>query len=411
MTSNCRFCDTSLSAVFLDLGNQPSANRFLTKEQAEGEDEPLFPLTVRVCSECFLVQLEDTHKPEEIFTSEYVYYSSYAGSWVDHARRYTEKVVDTLSLDSESFVVEIGSNDGYLLQHLVGTGIRCLGIDPVAELADAAKGRGVETLVDFFNSVVGAQVAATHGKADLIVGNNVFAHVPTVNDFVAGIATLLAPDGIVTLEFPHLARLIKDMQFDTIYDEHVFYFSLGTARRVLRRHGLEIFNVEKLPTHGGSLRIYGRHQESSDLAITDLVERVLADEAAADLDSIDGYKGFGEKSERIRRDFLEFVDNERTVNSSIAAFGAAAKGNTFLNYCGVGRGVIEFVADDTPAKQGKFLPGTHIPVLPATKISETKPDVILILPWNVADEIREKLAYTHKWGARLVTCIPKIRID
>lgn len=401
----CRLCDATLSRVFVDLGEQPSANCFLTSAQLR-EAEPVFPLRVYICDACLLVQLPETHKASDIFTDGYVYFSSYSKSWVEHARRYVELAIPKFGLDEGSRVIEIASNDGYLLQHFVARGIPCLGVDPAADAARAAESKGVKTHVGFFGSDLARRLTKELGRADLIVGNNVLAHVPGLNDFIAGLALLLKPGGTITMEFPHLLRLIEGLQFDTIYDEHFSYFSLQTACAAFRRHGLEIYDVEELPTHGGSLRIYVGLERRAGAAVTD----VRAREREAGLDRVSGYEGFQPKVAAIRDRFRALIAGERAQGRKIAAFGAAAKGNTFLNTCRVGHDAIAFVVDDTPAKQGKYLPGSRIPVVAEAAIRASRPDLILILPWNVKAEIMAKLSYVRDWGCRFMTCIPEVSV-
>lgn len=407
---NCRFCATPLRHLFADLGLQPSANRFLGESHVKA-GEGIYPLRAFVCESCRLVQLADDHGAEQVFDGDYVYFSSFSAPFVEHARRYVAAMAERYALSASSFVVEIASNDGYLLQHVVAKGVPCLGVDPAADAARAAAAKGVETRIAYFGRATAAEIRADRGHADLIAGNNVFAHVPDLNDFVGGIAILLAPGGVLTLEFPHLLQLVTHGQFDTIYDEHFSYFSFGTARTILRAHGLEIFDVEELAIHGGSLRIHARHAANGALPEQPAVAAMAARERAAGMEDIGYYQGFQPRVEAIRDAFLRFLVEEKAKGSRVAAFGAAAKGNTFLNFCGVTANDILFVADDTPSKQGKFLPGTHIPVVPADRIATDRPDVILILPWNFKAAIVDKLAFAREWGCRFVTCIPAIQVD
>ena len=406
---NCRFCNSYLEQIFIDLGELPSANRLLHFDQLNLE-EPRYSHKVLVCEECLLVQIPPLHKAYDMFTEEYVYFSSFAKSWVEHARKYVNKMIDQKQLGPNSFVVEIASNDGYLLQHFVDKDIPCLGIDPAANCAKAAREKGVETLIEFFTTQSAQALSAQRGQADLILGNNVFAHVPDVNDFIRGVSILLKADGVLTLEFPHLAQMVKNNQFDTIYDEHFSYFSLQVAQKILARHGLRIFNVEELLTHGGSLRIFACKSTNESLQEKQAVNDLLEAERSQGLTHISGYVNFQIKAEAIRDDFRKVIKVEKGKGNKIAAYGAAAKGNTFLNYCGIDTQSIEFVVDDTPAKQGLFLPASHIPVVEEQKLKDEKPDLIVILPWNFRTEIADKLAYTREWGARFITCIPKIAI-
>jgi SAM-dependent methyltransferase len=403
----CRNCGAPLARPFVDLGLQPPANRFLTQAELAAP-EPLFPLKVYVCGRCLLVQLPEANRAADVFTAGYAYFSSYTPSWVEHAKRYVDMIERRLGLDGRSFVVEVASNDGYLLQHVAAKGIPCLGVDPAAGVAEAAAAKGVETRIGFFGRALAGEIAARRRRADLVVGNNVLAHVPDLDDFVEGLASLVKPEGWVTLEFPHLLRLIDGLQFDTIYDEHYSYFSLHAAADALARRGLRVVDVEELATHGGSLRVYARPGDAARPAPA--VARVLAAERARGLADPDGYAGFQDKVRAVRRDFLKFLAEEKRKGRAVAAFGAAAKGNTFLNYCGVGADAIRFVADETPAKQGRFLPKSHIPVVAEAAIRERRPDAVVILPWNVKDEIAGKLAYVRAWGCRFATAIPEVRV-
>jgi SAM-dependent methyltransferase len=371
--------------------------------------EPFYPLRADVCEQCWLVQLERYVTPEAIFT-EYAYFSSFSDSWVRHARDYAEAMTDRLALGPDSKVVELASNDGYLLQHFVARGIPVLGIEPAANVAAAAAERGVPTLTRFFGEELAGGLAGDSGPADLIVANNVLAQVPDLNDFVAGIKRLLKPGGVVTAEFPHLVRLLEDNQFDTIYHEHFSYFSFGTTRRIFARHGLTLFDVEELATHGGSLRIYGRHAEEGDPASGGRAEELAAREAAAGLETPAPYAGFGERVVETKRKLLEFLIAVKRDGASIAGYGAPGKGNTLLNYCGIRTDFLDYTVDRNPYKHGRFTPGTHIPIHPPERLAETRPDYILILPWNLKDEIIEQLAYTREWGARFVVPIPEVTV-
>jgi SAM-dependent methyltransferase len=371
--------------------------------------EPFYPLRADLCEQCWLVQLERYVTPEAIFT-EYAYFSSYSDSWVRHARDYAEAMTDRLALGPDSKVVELASNDGYLLQHFVARGIPVLGIEPAANVAAVAAERGVPTLTRFFGEELARGLAGDSGPADLIVANNVLAQVPDLNDFVAGIKRLLKPGGVVTAEFPHLVRLLEDNQFDTIYHEHFSYFSFGTARRIFARHGLTLFDVEELATHGGSLRIYGRHAEEGDPASGGRAEELAAREAAAGLETPAPYTGFGERVVETKRKLLEFLIAVKRDGASIAGYGAPGKGNTLLNYCGIRTDFLDYTVDRNPYKHGRFTPGTHIPIHPPERLAETRPDYILILPWNLKDEIIEQLAYTREWGARFVVPIPEVTV-
>jgi SAM-dependent methyltransferase len=403
----CRFCATPLEHTLVDLGTSPLCESFVPPERLN-EMEPFYPLHVWVCDRCLLVQLEQYVPPEEIFT-EYAYFSSYSTSWVEHARRYAERMVERLSLSPASLVVEVGSNDGYLLQHFVARGIPVLGIEPAANVARSAEERGVETLVEFFGVETAHRLAESGTRADLIVGNNVFAQVPDLNDFVAGLAILLADDGVLTLEFPHLVNLIEGNQFDTIYHEHFSYFSLSTTRAIFAAHGLALVDVEELPTHGGSLRVYARHAGAAG-PVAEAVEALLRREEELGYDSLAPYATFAGRVEETKRALLEFLIGAKREGKAIAGYGAPGKGNTLLNYCGIRTDFLDYTVDRNPYKHGLFLPGTRIPIFPPEKIAETRPDYVLILPWNLRDEIVEQLAYVREWGARFVIPIPKLEV-
>jgi SAM-dependent methyltransferase len=405
----CRFCAAPVTTVVCDLGMSPLCESFLAADQ-RNQMEPFYPLRADVCQRCWLVQLESYVAPESIFT-EYAYFSSYSDSWVDHARRYTEAVIDRFGLGAGSMVVELASNDGYLLQHFVERGVPVLGVEPAVNVAAAAEARGVPTLTRFFGRELAGELAADRGRADLVVANNVLAQVPDLNDFVAGIARLLAPGGVVTVEFPHLVRLLEGNQFDTIYHEHFSYFSFGTARRIFGRHGIELFDVEELATHGGSLRIYGRHRDGPGPAPSARVDELAAREAAAGMETLAPYLGFGARVERTKRRLLEFLVQAKDEGASIAGYGAPGKGNTLLNYCGIGTDFLDYTVDRNPYKHGRFTPGTHIPIHPPERLAETRPDYILILPWNLKDEIIAQLEYTRAWGASFVVPIPEVTVQ
>lgn len=407
-TKDCLFCKNPLRHTFVDLGMHPLCESYVSREQLN-QMEPFYPLRVFVCEKCFLVQLQEYVSPAEIFT-EYAYFSSYADSWVQHAKRYTDMIVERLNLTTNSFVVELASNDGYLLQHFVAKGIPVLGIEPAANVAEVAQKKNVPTLVKFFGQQTANELVAEGRKADLVLGNNVLAQVPDVNDFVAGIKLLLAPQGVVTIEFPHLMKLMEENQFDTIYHEHFSYFSLMTAESIFAAHKLVLFDVEELPTHGGSLRIYGRHEEDTTHRVTDRYRELKQREKAAEFDRLGTYTLFAEKVKETKRKLLEFLIEAKRKGKTIAGYGAPGKGNTLLNYCGVRGDFIDYTVDRNTYKQGKFLPGTHIPIFPPEKIRETKPDYVLILPWNFKDEIMEQVAYIREWGGQFVVPIPEVRV-
>jgi SAM-dependent methyltransferase len=407
--ASCRFCGAALDVVFADLGMSPLANSYVPPERANAM-EPFYPLRALVCRECLLVQLEEfeTAEAEAIF-SDYAYFSSYSSTWLEHSRRYVEQVVDRFGLDGTSHVVELASNDGYLLQYFVERGIDVLGVEPAANVAEVAVAKGVPTLVEFFG-VRTARPLAEERRADLLLGNNVLAHVPDLNDFVAGMKVLLAEDGVVTMEFPHLLRLIEENQYDTIYHEHFSYFSFLTVRRVFEAHGMRLFDVEELPTHGGSLRIYARHAEDETKPETDRARELLAREKAAGLDDIETYRSYARRVEADKRDTLEFLIGLKREGRSIVGYGAPAKGNTLLNYCGIGTDFLDYTVDLNPHKQGHLLPGSHIPIRAVETLRETRPDVVLILPWNLRDEIVEQHAYIREWGGRFAARVPELRL-
>jgi SAM-dependent methyltransferase len=392
----------------VDLGMSPPCESFLTAEQLN-EIEPFYPLHVYVCEQCLLVQLPEHVDPRDIFR-EYAYFSSYSKSWVEHARRYTGMIIKRLGLGPESFVVELASNDGYLLQHFVERGVRTLGIEPAQNVAAAAVAKHVPTLTEFFGLGLAEQLVHEDRRADLVIANNVLAQVPDLNDFVAGIRRLLAPDGVATIEFPHLIRLFEGNQFDTIYHEHYSYFSLLSARRIFAAHDLVLFDVEELPTHGGSLRAYFRHKSDATKPIASSVAAMLADEVRAGFDSLARYLSFGPEVQRAKRRLLTFLIRAKEESKQVVGYGAPGKGNTLLNYCGIRTDLLEYTVDRNPYKHGRFLPGTHIPIFHPSRISETRPDYVLILPWNLRDEILEQLAYVRAWGARFVVPIPEVEV-
>jgi SAM-dependent methyltransferase len=405
----CRFCQTALSHTFADLGVSPVANAFLRSDQLN-RMEPFYPLHAYVCEGCLLVQLEDFETPERIFNDEYAYFSSYSDSWLDHSRRYTELMIGRLGLDQKSFVVEIASNDGYLLQYFVQKGIPVLGIEPSSNVADAAKSKGVETWVTFFNAGTAGELVSRRRKPDLVLGNNVLAHVPALNDFVEGLKIVLADDGVITMEFPHLLCLMREHQFDTIYHEHFSYFSFLAVTRIFAKHGLRIFDVDRLPTHGGSLRIYAAHGGSPRWPQQESVRELLAEEARAGLDQVANYSAFSEQVNKTKRDLVEFLIGAKRAGKRVVGYGAPAKGNTLLNFCGIRTDFIDFTVDRSPHKQGMFLPGTHIPIFAPDKIFETKPDYVLILPWNLRDEIAAQMSGIATWGGKFVVPIPEVRV-
>ncbi len=405
---NCRFCAAPLRNTFVDLGMSPLCESYVPPERL-GAMEPFYPLHVRVCDRCLLVQLEEFVAPDEIFT-EYAYFSSYSDSWVAHARDYVESAVERFGLDADSLVLELASNDGYLLQHVVERGIPALGVEPAANVAAAAREGGIETVVAFFGRELAARLVAEGRRADLLVANNVLAHVPDLNDFVAGMQRVLAPTGVITIEFPHLARLIADNQFDTIYHEHFSYFSFLTAQAVLGAHGLEVFDVDELATHGGSLRVYAQPRSEAGQPLSSRVTELAERERALGFDRLEGYSAFAPRVVETKWRLLEFLIECRRDGKRVAGYGAPGKGNTLLNYCGIRTDLVEFTVDRNPYKQGQFLPGTHIPIRHPEALEHARPDFILILPWNLKDEIVSQLSYTREWGARFVVPIPEVEV-
>ena len=404
----CRFCGTQLRYLFVDLGMSPLCESYVPLDKLDGF-EVFYPLQVLVCHECLLVQLGEYVSAKDIF-DEYAYFSSYSDSWLEHSRRYTRRMAEQLGLGRESLVVEVASNDGYLLQYFVEFGIPVLGIEPAANVAHVAVGRGVPTLVRYFGRHLAEELVAEGRQADLIVANNVLAQVPDLNDFVAGLALLLKRSGTLTLEFPHVARLIQETQFDTIYHEHFSYFSLHTTRRLFAAHGLEVVDVEELPTHGGSLRVFGRRKDGHPPAPSARVAGLEHQEQEAGLTAVAGYGGFARSVEETRWRLLEFLIRVRRGGKTVAGYGAPGKGNTLLNYCGIRTDLVDFVVDRNPYKQGKFLPGTHIPICSPERIAEAKPDYVLILPWNLKDEIVRQLSYIRAWGGTFVVPIPSVYV-
>jgi SAM-dependent methyltransferase len=399
----CRHCGAPLELTVVDLGKSPLCQTVLTLDQLE-QEERFYPLHVRACERCWLVQIPEFVPPEEIFT-EYAYFSAYSDSWVEHARRYVDEVTERLRLGNESLVVELASNDGYLLQHFLPKGIPVLGVEPAQNVAEAAVARGVPTITEFFGAELGRQLAVERGHADLVLGNNVLAQVPDINDFVAGVAALLGPEGTATFEFPHLAKLIEHLEYDTIYHEHFSYFSLHAIRSIFGSQGLELVDVEELESHGGSLRVFLQHADAATEP-TSAVGELLAREDARGLRDPETYARFAEGVRESKRALLELLIEQRRQGKQVVGYGAPGKGNTLLNYCGIRTDFLDYTVDRNPYKQGKHTPGTHIPIHPPERIAETRPDVIVVLPWNLAREISEQLAYTAEWGAQLVVPIP-----
>jgi 2-polyprenyl-3-methyl-5-hydroxy-6-metoxy-1,4-benzoquinol methylase len=404
----CRFCGAPLKHTFVDLGMSPLCESYLSADQLN-RMEPFFPLHVYVCERCFLVQLEEFVSPEEIFT-EYAYFSSYSDTWLQHARAYTDSMVERFHLDERSKVVEVASNDGYLLQYFVEKGVPVLGIEPARNVAKVAIEKGVPTLMEFFGQECAYRLAAEGGHADLIAGNNVLAQVPDINDFVAGLKILLKPQGVITIEFPHLMSLVAENQFDTIYHEHFSYFSFITAEKIFAAHGLTLFDVEELPTHGGSLRIYACHNEDPSKPVSRRAAELKHRERQAGMMGMAYYTAFDEQVKETKRKLLEFLIRVKRSGKIIAGYGAPGKGNTLLNYCGVRTDILDYTVDRNPYKQGKFLPGTHIPIYHPDKIGETKPDYVLILPWNFKDEIMQQMGFIRDWGGQFVVPIPEAKV-
>lgn len=401
---NCRFCKTKLNDIFVDLVNSPASNSYLTKEQLD-EPEVFYPLKIYVCQKCKLVQIDEYKKSDDIFDKDYAYFSSYSTSWLAHAKNYVEMITDKLLLNKNSQVTEIASNDGYLLQYFKEKNIPCLGIEPTNSTAKVAREKGIEVVEDFF----GARLAKTLQKSDLILGNNVLAHVPDINDFIKGLKIALKEDGTITMEFPHLLNIIKENQFDTIYHEHFSYLSFYTVKQIFEAQGLKLYDVEKLPTHGGSLRIYATHIENN-MEVSQNVELLFKEEKALGLFDMEIYQGFQEKANKVKYDLLSFLLQAKKENKRVVAYGAAAKGNTLLNYSGVKNDLIEFVVDKSPHKQGKYLPASHIPIVEENRMQGLKPEYILILPWNIKDEVIEQLSYIKEWDGKFVVAVPELKV-
>ena len=406
--SRCRFCGTRLKHTFADLGMSPLCETYPGPDELNNR-ESFYPLHVYVCEECYLVQLDAYESPEHIF-SEYAYFSSYSDSWLSHARRYCEAMIDRLSLAGGHQVIEVASNDGYLLQYFVERGVPVLGIEPAANVARAATTRGVPTLVEFFGAELAARLHAEGKAADLIAANNVLAQVPDLNDFVEGLRILLKPAGVLTLEFPHLKKLIDHNEFDTIYHEHFSYFSLHTVVRLLAAHGLRVFDVEELRTHGGSLRVFASRVEDPSRVVQDRVAPLLESERQAGLTSLAGYLSFQDSIKHTKWALLDFLIQAKRANKSVAGYGAPGKGTTLLHYCGIGKDLLEFTVDRSSYKQGRYLPGNHIPIFEPEQIRRAKPDYVVILPWNIKDEIMEQMSYIREWGGQFIVPIPELKV-
>ena len=404
----CRLCNSTLKHVFVDLGISPLANSYLKKEDLQNM-EPFYPLRVFICETCFLVQLPEVQSTEAIF-GDYAYFSSFSESWLRHAKEYTDLMVSRFGYGPNSRVIEIASNDGYLLQYFKEKGIPVLGIEPAKNIAKAANGAGIPTLIDFFGTRMAKELAREEKYADLLIGNNVLAHVPALNDFVEGMKIILKSHGVITMEFPHLMRLIEENQFDTIYHEHFSYYSFITVEKVFAKHGLTLFDVEELSTHGGSLRIYARHNDDDSKPVSKRVWELKDRECSAGFTRMEFYLSFGERVKETKRNILDFLIKAKREGKSIVGYGAPAKGNTLLNYCGVRTDFIEYTVDRSPHKQGQYLPGTHIPIYHPDKIKETKPNYLVILPWNLKEEIMEQMAYVREWRGKFVVLIPEVKV-
>lgn len=404
----CRFCKSPLQHTLVDLGMSPLCESYLAYEQLN-QMEPFYPLHVYVCDKCFLVQLEEYVSPESIF-SEYAYFSSFADSWLQHAKNYTDLMVERFGINAGSYVVELASNDGYLLQYFEQKGIPVLGVEPAANVARVAIEKGVPTIVEFFGERLARKMAGEGKQADLLIGNNVLAQVPDINDFVKGMKILLKPAGIITMEFPHLVRLMEENQFDTIYHEHFSYFSFIAVAKIFDAHGLTILDVEELPTHGGSLRIYAKHTEDGTRLVNGRTKELLRREEVAGLTQMGTYSAFSEQVKETKRKLLEFLIRVKREGKTVCGYGAPGKGNTLLNYCGIRTDFLDYTVDRNPYKHGKFTPGTHIPIFPPDRIRETRPDYLFILPWNFREEIMKQMSYIRDWGGQFIVPIPEVRI-
>lgn len=405
----CRHCQTELTLSLIDLGTSPPSNAYLTQQMLHAP-EKYFPLRVLVCTECWLVQTEDYAGADELFSSDYAYFSSFSTTWLKHAEQYVADMAVRFGLNGNSHIVEVAANDGYLLQYAKARGIPCLGIEPTTSTANAARAKGIEIVEEFFGVKLGQQLAAQGKQADLTAANNVLAHVPDINDFVGGFAAILKPAGVSTFEFPHLLRLVSESQFDTIYHEHYSYLSLTAVNRIFERNGLNVFDVEELSTHGGSLRVYAQRKDTGAREISQNVAKLLDREAAAGMTSAAFYAGFQDKANRVKNDFLVFLIEAKRAGKTVVGYGAAAKGNTLMNYAGVRPDLLSYVVDRNPAKQDKFLPGCRIPIVAESQLKQTHPDYVVILPWNLRTEVVEQLAYICEWGGQFVTVVPNIKI-
>jgi SAM-dependent methyltransferase len=406
----CRHCQTELNLSLIDLGAAPPSNAYLTLHRLSAP-EKYYPLRVLVCEACWLVQTEDYANADELFPPDYAYFSSFSGSWLAHAEQYVARMIDRFSLTADSYIIEVAANDGYLLQYVKAKGIPCLGIEPTSSTANAARAKGIAIVEDFFGVTL-AQSLVEQGKAaDLTVANNVLAHVPNINNFVAGFALVLKPAGVATFEFPHLLRLVADNQFDTIYHEHYSYLSLTAVQHIFSDNGLTVFDVEEITTHGGSLRVYAQRSDLGERTINSNVTGLLAIESAAGITTPEFYSGFQAKADKVKNDFIEFLCAAKRTGKNVVAYGAAAKGNTLLNYAGVRPDLLPYVVDRNPAKQHKFLPGSRIPIVDEQQLQQTRPDYVVILPWNLRDELVAQLAYIRDWGGQFVTAVPGLTVE
>ena len=406
----CRHCGSALTVTMVDLGSAPPSNAYLTAERMS-QPEQRYPLKVLVCDNCWLAQTADFARAEELFDDSYAYFSGFSTTWLAHAKQFVVEMVRRFGLTTSSHVIEVAANDGYLLQYVREHRIPCTGIEPTASTADVARAKGIPIVQEFFSAALGERLADEGQTADLLVANNVLAHVPDINDFVAGFARLLKPDGVATFEFPHLFRLIDENQFDTIYHEHYSYLSFTVTDRILAANGLTIFDVQELPTHGGSLRVFAQRRDAGHRERCPSVADMLGRERAVGMTTVDFYKGFQAKADKVRDDFVAFLQDTKRRGGTVAAYGAAAKGNTLMNYAKVGTDLIPFVVDRNPAKQQKFMPGSRIPIVSESRLVEEKPEFILILPWNLRTELRRKLEYVKAWGGKLVTAVPRLQVD
>lgn len=403
----CRFCNTQLQTEFIDLGYSPPSNSFM-KDLDSGEVS--YPLKVFVCHNCYLVQLDEFEKANEIFSEDYVYFSSMSSTWLAHSKDYVEMMISEFGISRDSFVMEIASNDGYLLQYFKQEGVKVIGVEPTLSTATIARNKGIESLTEFFGRDFARNFASERGKCNLVLGNNVLAHVPDINDFVSGIKEVLSDDGIVTMEFPHILNLIELNQFDTIYHEHFSYLSFTTVQKIFKSHGMDMFHVQEISTHGGSLRIFAKHEQNESLEVRSTVQKLIEKEVKHGITDLKYYENFQEVAFKIKMDLLNFLLKAKSENKKVAAYGAAAKGNTLLNYAGVKSDLIDFVVDRAESKIGRFLPFSHIPVVEESELEKQKPDFIIILPWNISAEIQDQLEYSRNWGAKFVTFIPDLKI-